>query len=95
MANWRVITSAEQHASEIERCGKIFDLARQLLLWDLIDLVTEKFDILCKTVVQADDDKPFVHVLNVARVVYGEPSSEMEGETLMRGLLVQFVAENF
>jgi hypothetical protein len=88
------IVKDTQYASELERSGRIFDLARQLLLWDLVNLVAQKFAVLCSRFCKLKD-KPVLEIITVIRLVYNEPSSETEGENHMRNLLVQLVAEFF
>ena len=80
------VNTDAQHATETVRCGTIFTLARQLLLYDLLNLVTRKFAIL---------RNPPLQTLIVIRLVFGEPSSETEAEEEMREFLVKEVTGKF
>jgi hypothetical protein len=88
------IITAKQFSAEIERCGRIFDLARQLLLWHLVDLIAQKFDVLCSRLYELEGNV-VAQIMTVIRLVYAEPSSETGGEKRMRELLIQAVADNF
>jgi hypothetical protein len=88
------ILDDSQYRKEMERCGYIFDLARQLLLWKLVDLVTLKFEVLCSHFSRLEE-KPVLQIMPVIRLVHAEPSSETDGETRMRDLLVELVAGHF
>jgi hypothetical protein len=88
------IIKSKQFVNEVERCGRIFDLARQLLLWRLGDLVAKKFSVLCSRFCKMEE-KPVAQLMIVVRLVYSEPSSETDGERRMRELLIQAVSEHF
>jgi hypothetical protein len=80
------ISTDEEHAHEVVRCGLIFSLARELQITELMDLACRKFTVLKK--------EP-LSVLIAVRKVFGQEANGMESDEVMREILVQEVANNY
>lgn len=80
------ITTDLDHEIALRRCGRIFNLARQLRLLELMDLVRHKYMLLKKTPQE---------VLTVVNNVFDEEYDGSYEDQVMRDLLVKEVADNW
>lgn len=74
------------YGREIVRCGQTFNLARDMKLEELMDLVCRKFDLL---------EKQPLGVLFAAKAVFKTEADGTELDAKMRKMLVQDAVDNF
>jgi hypothetical protein len=77
---------SHDHGREIVRCGQIFDLAREIQIENLMELVCRKFQLL---------KKDPLAVLFAAKAIYKVETTGSEHETTMRDLLTDTVARDY
>lgn len=81
------VKTKEQKAAELIRCGVIFNIARDLQLSDLIELVVKKMKLLRPW--------PPLELTMVLTWVLEDASTGFEADDELRSLLEEYMADNF
>ena len=71
----------------ILKCAETWEVAREILIDDLMELVAEKLKIL--------KPWPLLEILLVAKIVFAEASTDCEADNGMRRIISDYFAENF